>query len=110
MQMYYLLLLDATVYWWTKSESQPLYWPKCLKQNTLDEALRHQEGIHQGYARVSGAGPHVLFCAFRCNSQCTGGQSQESQPLYWPKCSKQNNLDEVPRHHEVHMKRILCST
>ena len=25
MQMYYLLLLDATVYWWTESESQPLY-------------------------------------------------------------------------------------
>ena len=40
MQMYYLLFLDATVYWWTESESQPLYWPKCLKQNTLDEALR----------------------------------------------------------------------
>ena len=24
MQMYYLLFLDATVYWWTESESQPL--------------------------------------------------------------------------------------
>ena len=24
MQMYYLLFLDATVYWWTESELQPL--------------------------------------------------------------------------------------
>ena len=47
MQMYYLLLLDATVYWLTEVESQPLYWPKCLKQNTLDEALRHHEVHHE---------------------------------------------------------------
>jgi hypothetical protein len=47
MQMYYLLFLDATVYWWTESESQPLYWPKCFKQNTLDEAPRHHEVHHE---------------------------------------------------------------
>ena len=47
MQMYYLLFLDATVYWWTESESQPLYWPKCSKQNTMDEVSRHHEVHHE---------------------------------------------------------------
>ena len=40
------LILDATVYWWTESESQPLYWPKCPKENTLDNVLRHHEAHH----------------------------------------------------------------
>ena len=37
MQMYYLLFLDATVYWWTESESQPLYRQKICQLKVNEE-------------------------------------------------------------------------
>ena len=64
MQMYYLLLLDATVYWLTEVESQPLYWPKCFKQNTLDEAPRHQKVHHEENSRF-----HLICMTLDMNSE-----------------------------------------